>query len=50
MDLNEVTLNYYLVTYRAETQKYLSVHVLLFKGRTHYPVIRPETVEKRAVR
>ena len=46
MDLNEVTLNYYLVTYRGETQKYLECTVYGLKEGTHYPVIRPETVEK----
>ena len=46
VDLNEVTLNYYLVTYRGETQKYLECTVYGLKEGTHYPVIRPETVEK----
>ncbi len=46
VDLNEVTLNYYLVTYRVETQKYLECTVYGLKEGTHYPVIRPETVEK----
>ena len=43
VDLNEVTLNYYLVTYRGETQKYLECTVYGLKEGTHYPVIRPET-------
>lgn len=46
VDLNEVTLNYHLVTYRGETQKYLECTVYGLKEGTHYPVIRPETVEK----
>lgn len=46
VDLSQVTLNYYLVTYDGETQKYLECTVHGLNEGVHYPVVRPETVEK----
>lgn len=46
VDLAEAVLNYYLVTYAGDTQKYLECTVRGLKEDTHYPVVRPETVEK----
>lgn len=46
VDLSQVTLNYYLVTYNGETQKYLECTVYGLDEGAHYPVVRPETVEK----
>lgn len=46
VDLEGVILNYYLITYGGETQKYLECTVYGLSEGEHYPVIRPETVEK----
>lgn len=46
VNLDDVTLNYYLLTYDGETQKYLECTVRGLKEDTHYPVVRPETVER----
>lgn len=46
VNLEDVLLNYYLITYGAEAQKYLECTVYGLKEGQHYPVIRPETVEK----
>ena len=44
VDLNEVTLNYYLVTYRGETQKYLECTVYGLKEGTHYHVYKRQEI------
>lgn len=46
INLDEVTMNYYLITYNGESQKYLECTVHGLKEGTHYPVVRPETVAK----
>lgn len=46
VNLEDVILNYYLITYGGNTQKYLECTVYGLKEGQHYPVIRPETVEK----
>lgn len=46
VNLDDVTMNYYLLTYDGETQKYLECTVYGLKEGTHYPVVRPETVER----
>lgn len=46
INLDDVTLNYYLITYDGETQKYLECTVSGLKEESHYPVVRPETVER----
>lgn len=46
INLDDVTMNYYLITYDGETQKYLECTVTGLKEGTHYPIVRPETVER----
>lgn len=46
VNLDDVLLNYYLIAYGVETQKYLECTVYGLKEGQHYPVVRPETVEK----
>ena len=46
INLDDVTMNYYLITYDGETQKYLECTVYGLKEGTHYPIVRPETVER----
>ena len=46
VNLDDVILNYYLITYGGNTQKYLECTVYGLKEGQHYPVIRPETVER----
>ena len=46
VDLEDVTMNYYLLTYMGDSQKYLECTVHGLRPGTHYPVVRPETVEK----
>lgn len=46
INLDDVTMNYYLLTYDGETQKYLECTVYGLKEGTHYPIVRPETVER----
>lgn len=46
VDLDNVTMNYYLITYDGDTQKFLECTVYGLKEGTHYPVVRPETVER----
>lgn len=45
VNLADVTMNYYLINYNGDTQKYLECTVYGLKEGTHYPVVRPETVE-----
>ena len=46
VDLEDVTMNYYLLTYMGDSQKYLECTVHGLRPGAHYPVVRPETVEK----
>lgn len=46
INLDDVTMNYYLITYDGETQKYLECTVNGLKEGYHYPVVRPETVQR----
>ena len=46
INLDDVTMNYYLITYDGETQKYLECTVTGLKEGIHYPIVRPETVER----
>lgn len=46
INLDDVTMNYYLITYDGETQRYLECTVTGLKEGEHYPVVRPETVER----
>lgn len=46
INLDDVTMNYYLITYDGETQRYLECTVYGLSEGTHYPVVRPETVER----
>ncbi len=44
VDLKDVTLNYYLITFDGTTQKYLECTVDGLKEGTYYPAVRPETI------
>ena len=46
VNLDDVMMNYYLITYNGETQKNLECTVHGIKEGTSYPVVRPETVER----
>lgn len=46
VDLNQVVLKYYLITYEGNSQKYLECRVTGLKEGEHYPVVRPETVSR----
>lgn len=46
IDLDDAVLNYYLITYDGETNKYLECTVNGLDTDTHYPVVRPETAER----
>lgn len=46
VNLDDVTMNYYLLTYDGQTQKYLECTVYGLKEGEHYPIVRPETVER----
>lgn len=46
VDLSDVTLNYYLITYNGDSQKYLECTVHGLRPGVHYPVVRPETVRR----
>lgn len=46
VNLDDVILNYYLVTYEGDTQKSLECRVYGLKEGEHYPVVRPETMGK----
>jgi hypothetical protein len=48
IDLDDVVMNYYLITYDGDTQKYLECTVYGLKEGTHYPVVRPETAAKES--
>ena len=43
LNLDDVTLSYYLVTYDGGTEKNLECRVYGLKEGEHYPVVRPET-------
>ena len=46
VDLGDVTLSYYLITYNGGTEKNLECRVYGLKEGEHYPVIRPETFSR----
>ena len=46
VDLKDVTLSYYLITYNGSTEKNLECRVYGLKEGEHYPVIRPETFNR----
>lgn len=48
VNLDDVILNYYLITYEGDTQKSLECRVYGLKEGEHYPVVRPETMAKES--
>lgn len=46
VDLENASLNYYLITYDGETSKYLECTIDGLEEGIHYPVVRPETAER----
>ncbi len=46
LNLADVTLSYYLITYDGNTEKNLECRVYGLKEGEHYPVIRPETFSR----
>jgi len=48
LNLDDVTLSYYLVTYDGGTEKNLECRVYGLKEGEHYPVVRPETFSRES--
>ena len=48
LNLDDVTLSYYLVTYNGGTEKNLECRVYGLKEGEHYPVVRPETFSRES--
>ena len=48
ISLDDVTMNYYLITYDGDSQKYLECTVHGLKEGVNYPVVSPETVSREA--
>ena len=48
VNLDEIVLNYYLITYEGDTQRAWSGRVYGLEEGEHYPVVRPETLAKES--